>query len=93
MTRLHLGLRALLIALTLSLAACGSEELDDDCSHQMDDLRDEIGSPQEVTSYNDGDYHGETWFYWRRGFARIFVWKDGAVGSCETRDHTFAPIR
>lgn len=85
--------RGLLVAVltTVFLAACGSEVFDDDCSHEMDDLREERGEPEEIQRFDSGDYHSHTWWYWRRGFSRNFTW-GGPVDDCETSDYTFTPI-
>jgi hypothetical protein len=83
---------ALLLIATIALAGCGSRAFDDDCSHQMDDLRDDLGAPEEIRRFDSGDRHSEAWWYWRRGFSRTFFWEDGIVGSCDTSDSRFSPI-
>lgn len=78
------------LLLAAALAGCGSEKLSGNCAEQMDDLRDLYGEPQEVDRFESGNYHRDTWWYFRIGFARTFTW-DGAPGSCEMTDQTFPP--
>jgi hypothetical protein len=79
-------------AAILLITGCGSSSLDDDCSSKIDDLHDDHGSPEEIITYRSGDWHGETHWYYRRGFARTFTWEDGTYGSCDVSDTTFNPI-
>jgi hypothetical protein len=82
--------RYIILLLAATLAGCGSEQLSVDCSQQMEDLRDELGQPQEVEGLDAGPYHRYTYWYWTLGFARTFTW-DGGYNSCETVDQTFPP--
>lgn len=74
------------ILLTLALSACSV-----DCNDQKDDTRERYGSPEEVETYDSGNYHSHTWWYWSIGFSRNFTWTDDS-GSCEVSDYTFSPI-
>lgn len=80
-------MKALMIALaaTLSISGCGSEEFDDDCSHQMDDLRRDHGNPLEIRRARSGDTHAEIWYY--SNFSHTFTWTDGLTRSCESNDN------
>ncbi len=82
--------RIALLLLAATLAGCNSDKLSGNCGHQMDDFRDQYGEPQEVERFESGSFHRHTWWYWRLGLARTFTW-DGAIGSCEMTDQTFAP--
>ena len=82
--------RYIILLLAAALAGCGSEKLSGDCSNQIEDLRDELGPPQEIESFESGAYKRHTFWYWRLGFARTFTW-DGSTGSCETTDQNFTP--
>ena len=81
-----MNINAVLTALVVAaaVAGCGSEEFDDDCSHQMDDLRDEYGPPQSVHRARSGDSYAEIWYY--PSFARGFTWTEGITNSCEVTD-------
>jgi hypothetical protein len=80
-------LHALVVALIVSAAGagCGSKEFDDDCSHQMDDLRDRYGAPQSVSRARSGDSYAEIWYY--PTFARGFAWTEGITKSCDITDY------
>ena len=67
------------------LAACGSEELDDDCSHQMDDTRRSFGEPLRIEDAKRDEGRGERWYY--ANFTRTFVWIERVPGSCEVREN------
>ncbi len=82
--------RYITLLLAATLAGCGAEQLSVDCSYQMDDLRDELGPPQDIVGVDYGPYHSYTYWYWREGFARTFTW-DGGYNSCETVDQNFPP--
>lgn len=66
------------------LAACGSEELDDDCSHQMDDTRRSFGEPLRTEDAKRDEGRGERWYY--ANLTRTFVWIEHVPSSCEVRD-------
>jgi hypothetical protein len=82
----------ILLAIAVGIAGCGSEHFDDDCSHQMDDLRDELGPPEEVRRLDSEGIHSETWSYPSLGFSRTFAWEDGIADSCRTTDFRVAPV-
>jgi hypothetical protein len=65
------------------LAGCGSKELDDDCSHQMDDVRREFGEPLRIEQVKRDQGRGERWYY--VNFTRTFVWIEHVPSSCEVR--------
>ena len=75
---------AIILSLLL-LAGCGSEELDDDCSHQMDDTRRSFGEPLRVEDAKRDEGRGERWYY--ANFTRTFVWIERVPSSCEVREN------
>jgi hypothetical protein len=82
-----MNIKAVLVGLIVAAAVggCGSEEFDDDCSHQMDDLRDRYGTPQSISRARSGVTHAEIWYY--PGFARGFTWTEGLTNSCDLTDY------
>lgn len=81
------------VFLFLILAGCGEGGIfDTDCDGERKDLVRDYGEPDELQKYDASGYHSHSYWYWKRGFSRTFVWGDD-VGNCEISDYTFSPIR
>lgn len=82
------------IIITLSLAGilmgCGDSSFwDTSCKSEMNKIRDKMGEPEEVKTYNSGDYSNTDWWYWTKGIEYSFTY----YKSCEVSTYTFSPIR
>jgi hypothetical protein len=77
---------ALAIGGVLLVASCS-----DDCEDEMSDTRKRHGAPEEVNTYNSGDYHNVDWWYWSKGIEFSFTWGKNVDG-CEVSTYTFTPI-
>lgn len=77
--------------LSLFLVGCGgdSDLWDSSCESEMDDVRAKMGAPEEVKTYNSGDYSNTDWWYWTKGISYSFTY----YKSCTVSTYTFAPIR
>ena len=64
------------------------------CDLSCDDLKSEVrnqyGQPEEISSYNSGDYSSEDWWYWSKGIEFTFTQSSGEP--CEKSTYTFSPI-
>ena len=67
------------------------DALDCSCNDEIDDLIDDRGRPEEIDTYDSGDYHSHTYWYWCSGYSKTFTWGGGA-GCCEKSTYTFSPI-
>lgn len=63
-----------------------------DCDKAKEEIRNDLGTPEEVNSYNSDDYHSETYWYWSKGISYTFTWGSVVDGCCQVSTYTFAPI-
>lgn len=83
-----------LLIFAFILAGCLHSKEDrgeDDCDDEMDDVRAERGAPEEVNTYDSGDYHSVDWWYWSQGINYTFTWGEN-VHNCDVSTYTFDPI-
>ena len=79
-----------ILSLSSSLVGCGDNSLwDSSCETEMKEVRDKMGAPEEVKTYNSGDYSSTDWWYWRKGIEYTFTY----YKSCKVSTYTFTPIR
>ncbi|MEE8578062.1 MAG: hypothetical protein V3T31_12475 [candidate division Zixibacteria bacterium] len=64
---------------------------DDNCDDKMAETRTSNGEPEEVQTYDSGDYHSVSWWYWSQGVNYDFTWGENVDG-CEVSRYTFDPI-
>jgi hypothetical protein len=61
------------------------------CDKEMKKIKDKYGEAEEITTYDSGDYHSVSWWYWSLGIEYTFVWGKNVDG-CEKSKYTFDPI-
>ncbi|MEA1920908.1 MAG: hypothetical protein U9N52_13790 [Campylobacterota bacterium] len=62
-----------------------------DCTDAMNALIAEKGQPEEINTYDSGNYHSHDYWYWSKGYQKGFNWGEFFDG-CETNVYTFEPI-
>ena len=88
---MRLGLATAVLGLTL--VSCGSDPFDNDCDDERAQLVRDVGQPEEIARYDSDDYHSWTYWYWRRGYSKTFVWGRNVSKDCEMSEYRFSPIR
>ena len=61
-----------------------------DCKDEMADDKSKYGSPEEVSSYDSGDYHSVSCWWWSKGVNKTYTW--GGSECCDVSTYTFDPI-
>lgn len=73
-----------------TLIGCGDSPFwDSSCKSEMNEIRGKMGEPEEVNTYNSGDYSKTDWWYWTRGIQYSFTY----YKYCEVSTYTFRPLR
>ena len=62
------------------------------CDKEMDKVRNQRGSPEEVSTYTASDYNSVDWWYWSQGINYTFKWGKIVDGCCDVSTYTFTPI-
>ena len=65
--------------------------LQPDCTAEMENVENSRGAPEDVNRYDTEGYHSVDWWYWIQGICYTFTW-GSVVGGCEVSTYTFEPI-
>ena len=74
-----------LIVLTAFFIGC-----DFSCDDEKNDIRNQYGEPEEISSYSSGGYTSTDWWYWSKGIEFTFTEQRSEL--CEVSTYTFSPI-
>lgn len=75
---------------TCMLAGCGDNSFwDSSCESEMNKIKGQRGAPEEVKTYNSGDYSSTDWWYWSKGISYTFTYNQ----SCSISTYEFKPIK
>jgi hypothetical protein len=62
------------------------------CDDEMEDIRSDLGEPEEKARYDSQGYHTETWWYWTKGISYTFTWGNDIRDCCEVSTFQFEPV-
>lgn len=63
---------------------------DYNCDEEMQEAKSRYGPPEEVNTYDSGDYHSVDYWWWSKGVNKGFTWSKDQ--DCEVSTYTFEPI-